>query len=67
MGGLAGGLLLAVAGLRFMGSMLVGVEPGDPFIYGTALVVMTVTAVLASYLPARRAIRLDPVETLRVE
>ena len=59
--GLAGALLLA----RFMTTLLFGVTPTDPLTLGAVAGVMAVTAVAASYLPARRATRVDPVQVLR--
>ena len=43
------------------------VRAGDPFTYATTCVVFVVVALLASYLPARRAMRVDPITTLREE
>ena len=60
--GVAGGLLLG----RAISSVLYSVGPADPPTYTTVLLVMTVVALLASYLPARRAMRLDPVSSLRI-
>jgi putative ABC transport system permease protein len=61
--GLAGSLALT----RFMGALLVGIAPTDPATHmGVALALMAVAA-LASYLPARRAARINPVEALRAE
>lgn len=61
--GVAGGLLLG----RAISSVLYSVGPADPPTYTTVLLVMTVVALLASYLPARRAMRLDPVSSLRID
>jgi putative ABC transport system permease protein len=52
---------------RLMSSLLFGIEPFDAAAYGVAIGVIVVAAVLASYLPARRAAAIDPVETLRAE
>jgi ABC-type lipoprotein release transport system permease subunit len=46
---------------------LFGVEPLDPAAYLTAIGVILAAAVLATYLPARRAATIDPIETLRAE
>jgi predicted permease len=60
--------LIAAAGLsRFMGSLLFDVTPLDPTTYSTAAAILATAACLASYLPARRAARFDPIETLRSE
>jgi predicted permease len=60
--------LAAAAGLMWlMQSLLFEVTPRDPLTYGSVPVVLLVAALLASYLPARRAAAVDPVETLRAE
>ena len=65
--GLAVGLAGALAATRVLGAVLYGVTPLDPLAYaGGALVLITV-AVLANYLPARRAARIDPLTALRSE
>jgi ABC-type antimicrobial peptide transport system permease subunit len=65
--GAACGLAAAFALTRFMKSMLFEVSPADPLTYGAASVGLILAAALASYLPARRATRVDPVEALRSE
>jgi ABC-type antimicrobial peptide transport system permease subunit len=60
--------LAAAAGLtRLMDSLLFGVGALDPVIYAGMAAVLVAAAVLASYLPARRASRIDPSEALRSE
>jgi ABC-type antimicrobial peptide transport system permease subunit len=60
--------LAASAGLmRLMKSLLFGITPLDPFTYASVPVVLLAAALVASYLPARRAAAVDPVETLRAE
>jgi putative ABC transport system permease protein len=60
--------LAAAAGLtRLMSSLLFGVTPLDPVTYAAVSALLILAAVLASYLPARRAIAIDPVEALRAE
>jgi ABC-type antimicrobial peptide transport system permease subunit len=60
--------LFAAAGLsRLMTSLLFGVSPADPLTYAVVAGALVAAAVLASYAPARRATRVDPVEALRAE
>jgi putative ABC transport system permease protein len=60
--------LVAAAGLtRLMSSLLFGVTALDPLTYAAVSALLIAAAVLASYLPARRAMVIDPVEALRVE
>jgi len=60
--------LAAAAGLtRLMSSLLFGVSALDPFTYAAASALLVAAAVLASYFPARRAMAIDPVESLRAE
>ena len=60
--------LAAAAGLtRLMKSLLFGVNALDPVIYAAMPLVLVAAALLASYLPARRASRIDPSEALRLE
>jgi predicted permease len=65
--GLAIGLVAALALTRFMSSLLFGIESTDVATYVAALGVILAAAALASYLPARRASAIDPVETLKAE
>jgi ABC-type lipoprotein release transport system permease subunit len=50
-----------------MSSLLFGVKPADPATYAAVSVGLVATAALAGYLPARRATRVNPVESLRAE
>jgi ABC-type antimicrobial peptide transport system permease subunit len=61
------GLVAAMMLGRLMSSLLFGVGPLDPVAYVTAVVVTIAAAALASYVPARRAANIDPIETLRAE
>ena len=63
--GLALGLVGAVAASRLARSLLFSVSPTDPLVLGGTALILGGTALLASYLPARRASRVDPMVTLR--
>ncbi|MCZ6918636.1 MAG: ABC transporter permease [Gemmatimonadetes bacterium] len=65
--GIAVGLVFAAAFTRFQASLLYGVEAIDPLVYGTLAVVLGLVTLLATYVPARRASRLDPMAVLREE
>ena len=75
---IAGGLRLAVAGVllgavaaaaitRVLASLLYGVSPADPVTFVAIALLVGAIALLASYVPARRAVRIDPTEALRAE
>jgi predicted permease len=61
------GLVTAIALTQWMSSLLFGVERLDPATYAAVLGVLAMAAAMASYLPARRAAAIDPVETLTAE
>ena len=65
--GLAIGLAVALAASQALRSLLAGISPVDPLTFGTAVVVLSMVAVVAVLIPARRAARLDPMTTLRSE
>jgi ABC-type antimicrobial peptide transport system permease subunit len=65
--GIALGAAAAGAMTRSMASLLFGVTPIDAVTYAGAAGVLVVAALAASYIPARRAAAVDPVETLRGE
>ena len=65
--GLAGGLIAAAFAGRFISSLLFGVTPYDPLTISAIAIVVTAVALLACYIPARRAMRLDPMVALRYE
>jgi predicted permease len=61
------GLATAAGLMQLMKSLLFGISPLDPLTYAAAPLVLVAAAVLASYLPARRAAAVDPVVALRTE
>src|SRR5262245_36810398 len=65
--GVAAGLLLALAASRALAGLLFGIASSDPATYAAGAIVLLGVAFLASFAPARRAARLDPVRTLRQE
>ncbi|MCI0437452.1 MAG: ABC transporter permease [Gemmatimonadetes bacterium] len=65
--GLGLGTLFALAVTRLLSVLLFRVNPRDPVIFGTILIVLLSTIFLASWIPARRATRIDPLEALRSE
>ncbi len=65
--GIAIGLAIALAGTRLLAGLLFGVSPMDPFVLAAVPLGLASLAMLASYLPARRAARIDPVVALRTE
>jgi ABC-type antimicrobial peptide transport system permease subunit len=65
--GLATGLLAAGALTRLMASLLFGVAPFDPLTFGAVALLLAPVALLATWLPARRAAGVDPIQALRWE
>jgi predicted permease len=66
-GGVACGLIVAVAATRLLRSLLFHVSPMDPLTYGCASLALCAAAALASYIPSRRTATVNPVEALRAE
>jgi putative ABC transport system permease protein len=66
-GGLAAGLALAVAITRVLASAVHGVRADDPVVYASVCAAIAASALVASWLPARRATRVDPMAALRAE
>jgi predicted permease len=65
--GLALGLLLAAAVARLLSALLYGVSPVDPFVLAASAALLAAALLLATYLPTRRATRIDPTTALRHE
>ncbi|HEY6358564.1 MAG TPA: FtsX-like permease family protein, partial [Vicinamibacterales bacterium] len=63
--GVVTGLVLSVWASHLAATLLYGLAPGDPVTLGSAAVVLVAVAVLASWLPSRRAARIDPSRVLR--
>ncbi len=65
--GLAAGIAAALLCGRLLSGFLFGVDPLDPLTFGAVLLLLAVTTLAASWLPARRAARVDPITALRAE
>jgi predicted permease len=63
--GIVFGAIAALVLTRLMSNLLYKVSPRDPIVFGSALVVLIAVALIACFLPARRATRIDPVRALR--
>jgi putative ABC transport system permease protein len=71
MGWVLAGIAIGIAGslglTRLLRDLLYGVRPADPVVLGAVSVLLTIVAGIASYLPARRAAKVDPMVALRCE
>jgi macrolide transport system ATP-binding/permease protein len=65
--GIAIGIAMTAAATRLFSSLLFGVKATDPVIFASVVLLLAVIALLAGYLPARRAARLDPLAALRCD
>ena len=63
--GLAVGVPVALGASRLLGSLLYGVSPTDPVVFVVMPAIVLAVAMLACYVPARRAMRMDPLTALR--
>jgi len=66
-GGLVCGAVLSYVGERLIRTFLFGVKEADPRVFATGVLTLLVVSVLAAYLPARRAGRVDPADALRTD
>jgi ABC-type antimicrobial peptide transport system permease subunit len=65
--GLVAGLLLALAATRLLRSLLFGVTPADPWTFGAVTLMLSGIVLVACWLPARRAAKVEPMAALRHE
>ena len=65
--GIAIGLVAAIGLSRFLSTLLFGIAPTDPITYGGVALMLAVAALAACYVPARRALRIDPTVALAAE
>ena len=65
--GAVAGLVVALGASRLLSTLLFEVSPTDPTSIAGALIVLLLVAVIAAYIPARRATQIDPVDALRAD
>jgi ABC-type antimicrobial peptide transport system permease subunit len=65
--GVIAGVLASVAFTRFLASLLFDVQPTDPATFASVVLLVVAGAAAACFIPARRAMRVDPIVALRYE
>ena len=65
--GLLAGIVIALAGARLVAALLIGVGGADPLTYAAASLFLCAIALFATWIPARRATRVDPMTSLRCQ
>jgi putative ABC transport system permease protein len=65
--GLAGGCLASYAAVRFLTAMLYEVSPSDPTMFASAALLVGCVGTVAAWIPARRAVGIDPSSTLKAD
>jgi putative ABC transport system permease protein len=65
--GIALGIVASLGLTRLLGTLLYGIQPGNPLVLGIVALILAAVALLASYIPARRAAKVDPMVALRYE
>ncbi len=65
--GIGLGMIMSLSLSKVIASLLFGTEPTDPLAFGTMILLLSAVALLAGYIPARRASRIAPIVALRTE
>jgi predicted permease len=65
--GIAAGIIVGIAGSRYLESQLFGVKPGDPAVFAFSAAALLAALLAAGFIPAWRASRIDPIRALRYE